>query len=315
MSASQGIVTMRQFLSHGRFANNLFNYAFLKCYAHEHDCELQIPAWTGTELFGLQDPPVTVTLPPYQEKTGDGSLLSQAIPPQGNELVNRDFHGFAQYHTSFWTPDRERWWHDSFRPLPSVLEEYRIPKLNQIETWIGVHVRYTDYGRSIFYRTPLAWYRDWLESHLDSFTNPRIFFASDEPELRAEFADFHAVTAEDLGVRLSGDPMANFAYLGVDLRERKPHLMAFYADFNLLSQCNVILAGNSSFPFAAAMLGCCPRFYRSDLPSGKFVQIDPWDSYPLTHDKAEDYRHIPGVCLDETAYWKRLPDGTFEEKT
>jgi hypothetical protein len=62
------------------------------------------------------------------------------------------------------------------------------------------------------------------------------------------------------------------------------------------------------------MMGC-NYFWRSSLPQQKFVQEDPWDMYPLTHNKAEDYRHVPGVCLDETPYWRRNPDGSFEELT
>jgi hypothetical protein len=90
--------------------------------------------------------------------------------------------------------------------------------------------------------------------------------------------------------------------------------MDFFPDWYFLSLCDVLLAPNSTFSVTAAMMGC-NYFWRSSLPQQKFVQEDPWDMYPLTHNKAEDYRHVPGVCLDETPYWRRNPDGSFEELT
>ena len=41
--------------SNGRFANQLFQYAYVKLYALRHGLEPMLPRWVGNELFGLDD--------------------------------------------------------------------------------------------------------------------------------------------------------------------------------------------------------------------------------------------------------------------
>jgi hypothetical protein len=260
-------------------------YAFLKTYARKHDCELQLPPWVGNTLFGCEDPPVTVNLPPRLEQD---DCLQHPRPPAGDEYVNHDFRGYAQYHTSYYRPHRTEI-RAMFRPVGSVAKRLR-PALEKLfagnHTVVGVHLRRGDYGRMSFYVTPVQWYLTTLSPQ----------------------------TAKSLGVDLGTEPLPHYQYLGVDLKTKEPLQMDFFPDWYLLSQSDVLLAPNSSFSFTAAMLGQCQRFFRSSLPKQGCEEIDPWDAYPVTHDKAEDYRHVPGVCLDETPYWKRLPDGKFQEK-
>jgi hypothetical protein len=309
---------MSQFGKWGRWSNQLLEYAFLKTYAKQHNCELQLPPWVGNVLLAADDPPVTVELPPRLEQTNH---LEQAQPPTGDEYVNHDFRGFSQYHTSYYRPWRKeiaKFW----SPARLVAERMVYPVMHLTKhgslprrTVVGIHLRRGDYGRLIFYVTPVQWYLEWLAVHWDSLDDPVLFVASESPELVEDFRQYNPVTAETLGVELSSEPLEHYAYLAPDLQSREPLQMEFFVDWYLLSWCNVILAPNSTYSFTAAMgISRLQQFWRSDLKQEKFVQLDPWDAYPLTHDKAEDFRHVPGVCLEETAYWRRLPDGSFEEK-
>ena len=59
-----------------------------------------------------------------------------------------------------------------------------------------------------------------------------------------------------------------------------------------------------TYSFAAAMFSHrLQRCFRSDLPTQRFVEIDPWDSDPMTRDLAEDWRHVPGVCMTTNPQW------------
>ncbi len=307
-------ITMSQFGKWGRWSNQLFQYAFLKTYAAKHGCQLQLPPWVGNVLLGANDPPVTVDLPPRLEQTNH---LEQAQPPASDEYLNRDFQGFAQYHTSYY----RRWQREILKlwkpgpTLPLRMYDAVVGLTEHGRTAVGIHLRRGDYGRSIFYITPVRWYLEWLVIHWDTLDDPVLFVASEEPGLVDEFRQYNPVTAETLGVDLEHAPLDYYPYLAPDLRSHEPLQMDFYPDWTLLSMCNVILAPNSTFSFTGAMVNpVLQQFWRSDLKQERFVRLDPWDAYPITHDKAEDFRYVEGVCLDETAYWRRLPNGSFEEK-
>ncbi len=80
--------------------------------------------------------------------------------------------------------------------------------------------------------------------------------------------------------------------------------MDFFPDLYFLTHCEVMLIPNSTFSFTAAMFSdTIHRIFRSDLPTQEFVEIDVWNEAPLTYDMAEDWRHVPGVCLDENPAW------------
>ena len=313
----QNVITFRRLGRYGRFANSLFQYMGLRLYALEHDCELQVPPWIGTELFGLHDPPVTEKLPPYHEKSADGTCHTQSVPPEGDELVNHDFLGYAQYHTSYYRPHKYLI-RSMFTPV-ELIQQRLAPAVRRLrsagKTVVGIHLRRGDYGRSIFYITPVAWYLDWLRKYWPLLDGPVLFIAAEDRKLVREFAEYKPHTVESLGVDFKAKLLKNYAYLVTDLKRREPWQLDFYPDFWLLSQCHVLLIPNSTYSFVAAMLSRTLELcYRSHLPTQRFVQIDPWDTYPLDHEKAEDYRHISGVCLDETAYWRRKPNGKFSER-
>ena len=307
-------VTMSLLGRYGRFGNQLFQYGALWLYARKHGLTLQTSPWVGEYLFGIEPSPVTVRLPPYNE--GCGTPEKPCVdPPAGRILCGHDYRGYAQYHTSYFEPHR-RWLRELFRPIGDIQVRFDRP-LRELrrrgKTIIGLHLRRGDYGRLEFYITPTSWYLDWLRKEWDTFDDPVLFIATESPELVKEFAQYNPVTAPDLGVDLQTEPLPSYRYLRHDIENPTPWQMDFFPDWYFLTQCEIMLIPNSSFSFTAAMFSDTIRqVFRSHLPTQEFVSIDPWDEAPLTYDQAEDW-HVPGVCLDDTAYWKRLPDGRFEE--
>lgn len=292
-------ITMSQLGSHGRAANTMFEYAFLRIYAEQHGLQLQTAPWFGQHLFGHRDPPITQRLPRYEEKTTGPSGL-QGVPPEAQQVVNHDWLGYGQYHTSYYSP-HSVFFRSLFYPRAQIAEGLQGP-LGTLackgRTRIGVHLRRGDYGRSIFYMTPVSWYLDFLRSIWREFNSPVLFVASEDRKLVREFEEFDPEIAESLGVEFATEEMPEYNYLPRDLEAREPWQLDWYPDFYLLSQCHILIIPNSTFSFVAAMLNPHLRaLYRSHLPTQEFRQIDPWDTYPLEHDRAEDYKQIPGVCL------------------
>ena len=292
------VITMRRFGQFGRWGNQLLQYAFLKLYSEEHDCELQLPPWAGNDLLCAKEPPVTCDLPEWKEPTIRNSHLHQGMPPEHDELVNKDFAGYAQYHTSWFAK-----WKTRFRQLFRARVKHHEPLRDDRDTWIGVHLRRGDYGQLCFYITPVEWYFRKLEELWPTVKRPRLFIATEDKSLVQEFADYNPVTAEDLGVVLHDKPLENYPYLKRDLQVRDPSQLDFYPDFSLLTQCQVMLAPNSTFSFVAAMLSRNVIFYRSHMPTQSFRREDPWHAYPLQHDSVEDYPDIPGVRCTTNPYW------------
>ena len=307
------IVTMKTIGKHGRFANSIFQHFFLDAYARRHDCDLQLSAWVGNSIFGIRQTPVEVNLPIYSEPCVDG----QPVPPKGDELVGHDFSGYGQVHTSYFDPEDKIQGQLVYRTgagicWPLIATAYELAEND--DTVIGIHLRRGDYGRMAFYVTPVEWYLKWLDDHWSTFKNPVLFIASEDPSLVDEFSEYNPVTTESLGISLENQPLDDYPYLKTDLRTKEPLQMDFMPDWYCLTQSDVLLIPNSTFSFTAAMFGKCKEMWRSNLSTQKFELTDPWNSYPLLQDVAEDYRHIPGVCLDETPYWKRTETGYIEKE-
>jgi hypothetical protein len=293
------IVTMQSLGCRGRFANQLFQYGFLRVYAKRYGAELQVRPWIGTHLFGLVDPPVSVALPTCVERTEDGSIYSQAAPPVGDELLDHDFIGYGQHHTSYYTPDERVFWCDLFRPAKHVASRLE-PAIDKLVydngTVVGLHIRRGDYGKGTFPLTPIDWYLQWLKENWGRFYRPRLFVATEDQALLATFAEYDPWTAQRASVVLENEPHALYNYLPEDLTAGKPYLLDFYPDFYLLSQCHVIVGSNSTFNFAAAMLApCLHEYWRASLLARNFVQTEPWNDYPLLHEHVKDYPDIPGI--------------------
>ncbi len=295
------VISMRKFGHYGRFANQLFQYSFLRIYAEQHGLQVQIPPWVGQWLFGLEDLPITIALPPQGEvrpRTEDGKDILPPQPP-GDEFCGKDFLGYGQVHTSWYRPHKEkiRGW---FRHAPSVRRKHlpsAIEKLRAAgKTSIGIHLRGGDYGIMYFYTTPVVWCAEWLRKNWSRFDDPVVFLATEDASLVEQFAEHKPLLIEDLGIELWQHPYPEFIYHKDDVANPTPRGMDFYPEFYTLTQCDVLLISNSSFSFFAAMLNeRLKECWRPHLPSQSFVQMDPWDSDVITHEWIKDYPTVDGL--------------------
>ena len=306
----QNTLTMSQLGRMGRFANALFQYMFLRIYAKRWNCRLQLPPWVGNELFGTDEPPITVRLPTANEKwktdRSDGlGHLDEQVPPVGAEFVNTDWTGYAQYHTAWYRPHREKIY-QWLRPLPHIAEpiDAGFSQLRRAgNTVVGFHIRRGDFGQLSFHLTPIAWYRRWLDENWDRLDSPVLFIATEDRSVVDEFAEWSPYTTDDLGIQLASS-RANYNYLTRDVRVQEPWQMDFFPDFFCLSQCDVLVTSNSTFSFVAGMLNeKLEEFWRSSLPHAYFEQVDPWNSRPFRCERVADYPDLEGISCEQNPYW------------
>ncbi|WP_293336591.1 FkbM family methyltransferase [Microcoleus sp. CAWBG58] len=265
----------------GRLGNQIFLYAFLRMYAREHNLRVETPAWIGQYLFGHNDAPISQPLTVVGEQPQPYKLSESAILNAPEPLKNVDFNGYFQFHTQYHAPHKE-YFQSLFKPVPEV-EVKVIKALDSLrfkgKTVVGLHLRRGDY-RSVHtvvpYLTvaPTGWYKEWLDGLWETLDEPVLFIASDEIEtVIGDFAEYHPITIKDLGVEM---PEA-----------------AFYPDFYILSQCDVLAISNSTFSFAAAMLNeQCKFFFRPNLLKQKMIPFDPWNSEPLLRHNPNDLTAI-----------------------
>jgi hypothetical protein len=269
------LLTMQLLGRFGRAGNQIFQYMFLRTYADQHGLDLRLPAWDGTALFGTPEKPLGPgqRLPRvYERRSASGSHAPTRVH-RNVEMV-----GFFQYHTSYYRPWAERI-RQMFQPAPALrpaLEAQARSLRPRAGPVVGVHLRTTDFGRSVFYLTPIRWYLDWLEAHWP-VPSASLYVATDDPALRAHFARF--------------DPLPPLQPAG---------LPSWFGDFHALSLCDILLMPNSTYSFAAALTGNPGmRVLRSDPGSRGFRPIDIWDSEPLRRD----WRHED--CPERTDLWRK----------
>ena len=161
-------MTMKKLGRKGRFANQLFQYAYLRIVSKgDYGCA----PWIGQVLFGHQDP----------------------APGEG-----RDISGRFPKHSSFYAPHKE-FFRSLFQPVEWIRKLLEIDR--QGRTLIGLHLRRGDYGtfkrqsaRWCFV-APAEWYVQWLNANLDRFDNPAVIVVSDEREkVIDDFSRFPVLT-------------------------------------------------------------------------------------------------------------------------
>ncbi len=68
----------------GRWGNQLFQYAYARAYAEQHNCDFECDEWLGTKAFELNDKPVSKSLPQHSEVCIEDGM------------VDFEFRGYAQ---------------------------------------------------------------------------------------------------------------------------------------------------------------------------------------------------------------------------
>jgi tetratricopeptide (TPR) repeat protein len=251
-------VTMTSLGHNGRFANQLLQYAFLRCCALVHGLEAQVPEWIGRWLYDLDDPYPTEPLPQLRE---DGERFFD-LAESRSTVVNRDLVTFGFPHAGRYRPHRDfirrifRPGHHVAAPLAEGMRRLRA----RGHTVVAIHVRRGDFGHGPFWIAPEAWYLEWLASVWPTLDRPVLYIASDNPSTIGSFTANAPVSQSDLGP----------AFPGVE----------FLHDFHVLSQADALAISNSSFSFTAAMLNeRASVFMRPYDRDARLVPFDPWDSY------------------------------------
>lgn len=254
------LVAMSTLGVNGRFANQLFQYLYLRLVAERIGGVVQTRAWPGRALFGLDDQDVLRPIQPLQESEmpDPAGLLDGSVPYPGEA----DLMGWFQMHSSKYRPYQK-----SIRQIFTLVPQFRsafdrVVRLvrDQNRPIIALHLRRGDYGYNQFFRTPVAWYRDWLDGMRQEYANPVVYVCSETPALVQPL-------------------LKGWATLSFDQLRGIPPEMAYLIDFYLLTQADAVAIANSSFSFFATMLNERARhFVRPDLDAGQLVPFDPWDA-------------------------------------
>lgn len=300
-----------------RFANAVIRYAFARCYAERYGLRVVTSDWFGRDLWGAND---WLTEPGFALPMSSESRLpsGEILPPLGREFVDTDFLGYAQWRTSWYAQQKELirglFSYDagelclrSYNAVRMKMAEDKLSLVARGRPLVGMHVRLTDYGRGIYYRTPFQWYADWWRGrfdHSDRINYPLLYIASDEP-LPDEWDVLPHITAESLGAPLLHGRLRNYPYLEPDLRCCGWRATDMVIDHFVLSLCDILAFGNSTYPLTAAWLSTKDQeCWRSSLSEGGFERIDPWDCLPNNLQRVEDYPHLEGIGLSENEeYW------------
>lgn len=292
------VLTMSSIGQLGRFANQLFQYAFLRICAQQSGARVECPAWIGQTLFGHQDAPISQRLPPaveikdlnvgqslfdvipvfipYIEKLADAKSSRIDSDALNAGLSNVDLWGFFQFHTRAWKP-HQQYFRALFEPVDALklaLDDGLKLLRSKGKTIVGIHLRRSDYltepraGFTLVF--PTKWYCEWLDGIWSELEDPILLLCSDDLDgIVDDFAKFSPVTTRDLKIQLP-----------VGMEE-----LDFYTDFYMLSQCDVVCSSNSNFSFVACMLNQqAQMFVRPHWNfSSRFISFDPWDSDPLLY--------------------------------
>lgn len=270
------VVTMSSLGKNGRFANQLFQYLYLRLVAEKQGAIVQTPDWAGRTLFGVEDPepigsfPLVYEggrneLPAFSSEVSDPASL---IRCRQEGFPDMDLWGWFALHTSELAPYRDLV-RQIFTLVPrlqvrfsSLLAELQLGN----QKLIGAHLRRGDYGYSSFFRAPCSWYEKWVNDERFGPDSYAIYIASESAELyRKRFPGFRVVTSKDTGC---------------------PDALAAYFDFFVLCHADVLAISNSTYSFLASMLNRDVKLCVRPCPdAGGLFPYDPWCAPTLIRKK------------------------------
>ena len=105
LGGKRGWVSMTSLGANGRFANQLFQYAYVKLYALRHGLTAAFPAWEFSELFNTDDPPCH-ELGLTEMGFGMFDDTDRALWDMHNPPINVDFLGYFQELPECWRRQR-----------------------------------------------------------------------------------------------------------------------------------------------------------------------------------------------------------------
>lgn len=269
------VVTMSNFGHNGRFGNQLFQYTFLSLVARRQSAQLQLCAWSGSALFRLNRfRDLKTAAKKIKESEVNLPDLINLMRVKDEKFAGIDFDGQAQFHTSYYAPDK-----DFIRTL--FIFDVRLPDffkralcnlgLSQKKI-IAIHLRRGDYGYNQYFRAPCSWYEKWISEAGYSHDEYIIYICSESPEKYLKrFSKFTVITSADLNCPIQLTP---------------------YFDFMVMTLADAVATSNSSFSFFASMLNTkTSQFYRPDFDKSGLVQFDPWNADPLLNRTLSPAEH------------------------
>ncbi|WP_146348062.1 FkbM family methyltransferase [Falsiphaeobacter marinintestinus] len=252
----------------GRFANQVYQYMFLRCYAEEHGYDFANPPWIGDQLFHVQPGTPDVAKMAFSVEQQGLRLNDCNIANAPVTFPNTDILGYFQYDMRYYAPYKDIVLQDLAWRAPYAARAAQIRAAFDAAPGpvAAIHLRRGDYGYKYFFITPNEWYVDWLRDLRTEHPDLSVYIATDDPEAAAtDFAEFNVISATDLG-----------------LSDHEPE---FFADFTALSCADYVGVANSSFSFLASLLnGQAQGFARPSLLERKMIPFDPWTSEPLLYD-------------------------------
>ena len=279
--AHRPVVTMSNFGLNGRFANQLFQYTFLRLVARRQSARLRLPVWAGSALFGLsysRDIETGVKITKESDLSMSDSI--KLMTTTNENFSGLDYDGYAQFHTSHYAADK-----DFIRSLfvfDIRLVNFFKKALSNIgltqKKIITVHLRRGDYGYRHFFCAPCSWYEQWIDRQKYSPDEYIIYICSESPKkYRKRFSKFTVITSDDL---------------------KCPDQLTPYFDFMLMTMADVVATSNSSFSFFASMLNSkATSFFRPDFGQLGLVQFDPWNDNPslIKELSPEQHKYLKSI--------------------
>ena len=260
----RGVVAMTNLGLNAGFANQLFQYAFLKLYGLRHTAAVETPPWIGEAIYGI--PPHRISRRRRRVKGDEWSVRDLSLWDEDRPPVDVDFSGYYQNIPACWQLHRA-FLRRLFEPLPAWrapverwLARYRPPGA----TLVAIHLRRGDYRgydptvKPWFQVIPEAWYLGWLAEIWPRLANPVLFVATDDRDtVLPAFAAYAPLTS---------------AAAEAEMPEPR-----FLADFEIMAHADVLAICNSSFSRMAALLA--PASQRCFIPAAAtktFELYDPW---------------------------------------
>jgi glycosyltransferase involved in cell wall biosynthesis/tetratricopeptide (TPR) repeat protein len=283
--SSAPFISMDTLGLNGRFGNQLFQYAFLKCYSLSHNLNLKAPDWLGRYVFGLDDDWCGLAVDHTPSTVN--ALLEKTDKP---ELQNKNITGFFNEHTAPFRVYKEVI-QNLFKPAPRfspVIEQLKRALKPNGEELIALHLRRGDFGYGSFWVAPEEWYLDWVDSRLRKNPKARLYISTDDRATIQAFSKYSPITISDLRLHL-GD-------------------LDFLLDFYALAFSDSLAISNSTFSFFAAMLNQRGQEFMRPAPSERnLIPFDPWNSQVLLKHKAEE---VGISVLQEKNHRSNIVSGT-----
>jgi hypothetical protein len=264
---------MSQLGNFGRHGNRLFQNMFLYTYAAMHNLRVEAPAFEHSERFGFKFDPISQRLPAAHERFAiPGDIYSEQLPPEGDEFVDKDWHGYGQFHTRWYAPHKgELQKKLSPWPFKDRTFDARLLDYGSESDWIALHYRAGDYlNNGIFWRPPIEWYLSVLDKLWQKAVRPHLLVATEDPSILRYFNHY--------------SPHVSLFV---------PPVSSVIEDWSMLTACEYMIIPNSTFSFTAAMANqFLKECWRASLAVGGFERINPWNALPLNLERAENFKHL-----------------------